>query len=365
MNYFVILTRACNLKCKYCGEDSAFEQPPIDLAFPIEDLRSFIAKDDSSVSIQFYGGEPLLKVSFLEDIMDTLENVKYWSIQTNGLLLHKLKPEYLQRLNSILVSIDGRQEITDTNRGIGVYDKVLKNCRYIQNNGFTGDLVARMAISEIADIFKEVTHLAELQSPHFDHIHWQIDSQWDDHPHARWIDFEKWMVSSYNPGITRLIQWWYRNLTKGKFYGIVPFIPILKSILFDQSSTLRCGAGLDSFAINPDGRISVCPISPEFNFSLVGDIWKSTPNSLRNSLKILEPCPSCIDYPICGGRCLFINHTKLWGEQGFNTVCQTVKHLISELKNIKNPILNLISNDIITEKVFDYPSFNNGCEIIP
>ena len=365
MNYFIILTRACNLKCKYCGEDAIFEQPPIDLAFPVRDLHSFIAKDKSNVSIQFYGGEPLLRLSLLEEIMDSLDNVKYWSIQTNGLFLHKMKSEHLQKLSSILISIDGRKEITDSNRGAGVYDRVLKNCVYIKDKGFTGDLIARMTVSEIADIYKEVIHLAELQSPSFNHIHWQIDSQWDDNPHSRWFDFEKWMLNSYNPGISKLVQWWYANLAKGRFFGIVPFIPLLKSILFDSPSLLRCGAGLDSFAINPDGRISVCPISPEFDFSIVGDIWKSNPSILRNSLRITDPCPSCNDYFICGGRCLFINHTKLWGEQGFNLVCQTVKHLISELTKLRKPILKLISNRVITKEMFDYPSHNNGCEIIP
>ena len=363
-NYFIILTRACNLKCKYCGEDAAFEQPPIDIAYPIEDLKKFISKDDTEVTIQFYGGEPLLRLSLLEKIMDSLENVTQWSVQTNGLMLHKIKPEYLHRLDSILVSIDGREAITDENRGKGVYKKVLSNCKLIQENGYKGDLIARLAVSEVADIYEEVTHLASLEFPSFDHIHWQIDSQWDDNPNVRWNDFELWMKNSYNPGITRLVNWWFDNLKKGKMIGVVPFIPVLKSILFDEISLLRCGAGIDSFAINPDGRISVCPISPEFDFSIAGDIWKN-PASLKNSMKIIEPCPSCNDFSICGGRCLFINRTKLWGDHGFNMVCKTVNHLIDELKQIKEPVLNLISQGILSEAMFDYPLYNNGCEIIP
>jgi putative peptide-modifying radical SAM enzyme len=353
------------LHCKYCGEDAAFEPPPIDLAYSLDVLQEFLAKDTSDVTIQFYGGEPLLKLSLLEQVMDTLDNVKHWSVQTNALLLHKLKPGYLHQLSTILASIDGREDVTDFNRGKGVYRGVLDNCRYVQNHSFKGDLIARMAVSEVADIFKEVTHLASLSSPNFDHIHWQLDSQWDDDPHARWNDFDSWMNQSYNPGISALIDWWFSHLKNGKVIGLVPFLPLMKSILFNVPNELRCGAGRDSFAINPDGTISVCPISPEFKFSVVGDIHTNTPEEIRNSMEVSEPCPDCDFYHLCGGRCLFINKTKLWGKNGFQQVCSSVKHLINELRQIKEPVLELIEQGTITKEIFNYPSFNNGCEIIP
>ncbi len=364
MNYFVILTRACNLHCKYCGEDATFEEPPIDIAYPIEVLKSFLSRDEN-ITIQFYGGEPLLRISLMEEIMDSIPNVRHWSVQTNATFLHNVKSKYLKRMSAILISIDGRQEINDSNRGTGNYTKVLDNCRTTRDNGFTSDLVARMAVSEVSDIYLEVTHLASLKKPTFDHIHWQIDSQWDDDPHARWSDFDSWVDTSYNPGITRLVSWWLEHMKKGIVFGLVPFIPLMKSILYDLPSTIRCGAGIDSFAINPNGTISVCPISPEFKFSLVGDIKQSTPESIYNSMKVEDPCPQCDDFDYCGGRCLFINKTKLWGEAGFTKVCSTVKHLLKELSGIKKEVLQLIEVGIISKQDFDYPGYNNGCEIIP
>jgi uncharacterized protein len=297
--------------------------------------------------------------------MDELLNIKHWSLQSNMINLHKLKPKYLRKMTTILASIDGREEINDENRGKGVYAKVLENCKVARVNGFKGDLIARMTVSEVADIYEEVTHLASLQSPGFDHIHWQIDSQWDDDPKTRWKDFDTWLNDSYNPGITRLVKWWLENMRGGKVLGLVPFIPIMKSILEDLPSRLRCGAGLDSFAINPDGSISVCPISPEFEFSIVGHIQTSTPESIRNTMEVIDPCPSCDVFGFCGGRCLFINRTKLWGLDAFNKVCGSVKHMISELKAIKSEVQSLIAKGVISRSEFDYPGFNNGCEIIP
>jgi uncharacterized protein len=328
-------------------------------------LRNFLQQDESEITIQFYGGEPLIRIPLLERIMDELPSIKHWSIQTNMINLHKLDPEYLRRLSTILASIDGREEITDANRGVGVYAKVLENCKLARKNGFKGDLIARIAISEVADIYKEVTHLASLSNPGFNHIHWQIDSQWDDDPKARWKDFNHWMKNSYNPGITKLVHWWLENMREGKLIGLVPFIPVMKSILDDSTNPLRCRAGLDSFAINPNGSISVCPITPEFDFSIVGDIHTSTPKSIQNSMKVTEPCPSCEIFGLCGGRCLFINHTKLWGLEAFQKVCGTVEHMVSELKAIKGDVQSLIESGVITKTGFEYPRFNNGCEIIP
>ncbi|NHK32671.1 MAG: TIGR04084 family radical SAM/SPASM domain-containing protein [Asgard group archaeon] len=361
----MILTRACNLKCKYCGEDAAFEKPPIDIAYPLKSLEDFLIKDSSEITIQFYGGEPLIRIPLLQRIMDTIVNVKHWSIQTNAINLHKLPLQYLRRLSTILISIDGREDVNDTNRGKGVYKKVLENCVNAGKKGFTGDLIARMTISEASDIYEDVKHLALLENPSFDHIHWQIDSQWDDDPYVRWNNFPKWIDQSYNTGIRKLIRWWVDNLCEGQFIGLVPFIPVMKSILFNIPNDLRCGAGLDSFAINPDGSISVCPISPEFEFSIVGHIFNDDPKSIKNSLKVIQPCPNCSEFNLCGGRCLFINRTKLWGEELFTKVCGTVKNMISELQTHKQTILELINNGIISKEKFDYPRFNNGCEIIP
>ncbi|NHJ39664.1 MAG: 4Fe-4S cluster-binding domain-containing protein, partial [Asgard group archaeon] len=169
MNYFIILTRTCNLKCNYCGEDATFKYLPIDIAYHIKSLEDFIKKDNSEITIQFYGGEPLLRISLMQMIMDSIENVKHWSVQTNAINLHKLPKDYLNKFSAILVSIDGRIDVTDYNRGEGVYNKIIKNCILTRERGFKGDLIARMTISENSDIFEDVKHLSMLEGPIFDH----------------------------------------------------------------------------------------------------------------------------------------------------------------------------------------------------
>lgn len=78
-----------------------------------------------------------------------------------------------------------------------------------------------------------------------------------------------------------------------------------------------------------------------------------------------EPCPSCDEFAVCGGRCLFANKERLWGESGFQKVCDTVRHLIESLRIEMPHVRELIEKGIVNEEDFNYPEFNNGCEIVP
>ena len=195
-------------------------------------------------------------------------------IQTNGLLLNKLKSHYLKKFHSILVSIDGTKDVTDRARGNGVYDRIMDNIKLIRQRGFAGDLVARMTVAQGTDIYENVMHLLTLKTG-FDHVHWQLDFEmfWEAWEHTvpglpEWID-------SYNSGISSLIKWWISEMEQtGQVAGIVPFIGVMNSLLNGTDSHLRCGSGIDFFTIMPDGRISACPVSIDFDFSVIGSIYE-------------------------------------------------------------------------------------------
>jgi len=69
MHYFIILTKECNLFCSYCGGGS--DSPPREIQYSVEDLRNFLSKDSDPV-IEFYGGEPLLRIKTMKEIMDSV-----------------------------------------------------------------------------------------------------------------------------------------------------------------------------------------------------------------------------------------------------------------------------------------------------
>ncbi len=356
MHYHIILTKECNLKCNYCGGGS--ESFPKELQYSTSDLASFLSRDEAPV-IEFYGGEPLLRIEAMEKIMDSIP--ARYVMQTNGLLLDKVVPKYLKKFHSILVSLDGTEEVTDRERGAGVYDRIMQNMKLIKRRGFSGDLVARMTVAQGTDIHENVRHLLDTKA--FDHVHWQLSFEmfWEGaEPIEGWI-------SSYNAGISSLVEYWIKEMARTRSVpGIVPFIGIMNSLLSGTSSRLRCGSGIDFFTVMPDGRISACPVSIDFDFSVIGSIFNDAPKSLFNKVSVGEPCLSCGIFHICGGRCLFVNKAQdMLRENGYALICSTVKHLMRELQEALPQVMGLIESGVVKGEDFEYPEFNNGCEIVP
>jgi len=361
LQYHVVLTESCNLDCGYCGGTRHVAGIPLDIAYDVDELANFIAHDPEAI-VGFYGGEPLLALDEMYEIMDRVP-AKAFTLQTNGTHLDEVDSTHLRRLDAILVSIDGVREVTDANRREGVYDKVIDNCRLARRRGFENDLIARMAFSRRGNIFRDVTHLLELIDPSFDHVHWQLDVFWseirDEHKVEAWLD-------EYDKGVARLIQNFGESLNQGVVLGVVPFIPILCTLMTGEPVPhIRCGSGRDSFAVMTSGRIDLCPIAPDLPYSAVGDIRNTSPDSLRDILPVGEPCSLCPDKWVCGGRCLFANKTMFWGERWFERVCASTRHMIRGLEKLVEPTRRLIREGVLKGDALDYPSMNNGCEIIP
>ena len=275
MLLFITLTQRCNLNCGYCGngsnediEDLAVHNPEV--VYDVNLISKFNKVKDLAVC--FYGGEPLLRIHLIEQIMPLLPNAKF-CLQTNGVLLKSLKPEIVRKFNTILVSIDGDEETTDFNRGKGMYKMLIKHCKWLRETcKFTGDLIARMTCSGVNDIYKSVTHLLSLGL--FDHVHWQLDAEWDSDMDARYTNdlaegFVDWKDRIYNVGITNLMKDFMENLRKGKVLGIVPFLGLIKVFIKGEKvKRILCGSGSDAFNVTTGGYINCCPIAPELQMIL-------------------------------------------------------------------------------------------------
>jgi len=365
MHFFLHLTTRCDLNCKYCAQEALedlkfgkrrweLDYPPPEVSYEVRDLKGFLKKDDDPWVI-FYGGEPLLKTDLIKEIMDEIR--ANYIIQTNGVRLKELG-DYVRRFHTIILSIDGKKETTDYFRGKGVYDKVIKSARWAREMGFEGELIARMTVMEPVDVKEEVLHLLNLGL--FDSVHWQLNALfWEDLERR---NFKEWL-KDYNKGVRELINLWVENMKKGKVWRIYPFLGVMDSLLRNEPSLLRCGAGWAQYAILTDGNISPCVAMAGMKEYYVGNIWESDPKNLKKVL-VGEPCTSCDIYPLCGGRCLFANKTKLWGEEGFKLVCTSVRNLISSLQEKLPEVRSLIQEGKIKLSHLNYHKFNS-CEIIP
>ncbi|MEN2975224.1 MAG: TIGR04084 family radical SAM/SPASM domain-containing protein, partial [Candidatus Caldarchaeales archaeon] len=317
MLFIIYTTGRCNLKCSYCGGSFNPEIVPWSINYSLDYLENLVERDDV---IAFYGGEPLLNLKKIEYIMDKISPSK-WVIQTNGLLLHRLDKHYLDRIDTIMVSLDGGEEITDMNRGRGVYRKVIENIRKIREMGYMGDIVARMTITEDSEIYRDVKHL--LSTGLFNHVHWQLNFIWT----RRWRNLWRW-IEEYKIGLSKLMDEWINRLEEGFLDGISPFQGILKRI-FEDGPYPPCGSGVESFTILTDGRIVSCPIAVYEEWSQIGSIKEATREELEDREPCIdEPCISCSYLKICGGRCLYTHIERLWGDEGVKAICICSRYII-------------------------------------
>jgi len=374
VHYYVTLTNHCNLKCRYCygkacedfGSDfhglSVDYSLPASMSYDVETLSKFL-KRDQKPAVVFYGGEPLLRMDKLREIIDHLTTCRF-TIQTNGLLLGKLEPEYVNKFDTILVSVDGDEALTDYYRGKGTYRNVAENLMRIRENGFNGEVVARMTVGEETEIDRQVLGLIQGGELPVSSVHWQLDALFwqNDFPKRQ---FAEWALGSYNPRLRRLIHAWIEHMKKnGEVLRLYPLVGVMQSLLTGESSLLRCGAGWTMFNIQTDGNITPCPVMAGMKDYYLGNIQETAPESLRDAVFVSEPCTGCEIYQVCGGRCLYANATKLWGDEGFSQVCGTVKNMVDALREALPEVTHLLDEGTIRPENFQYPKYNS-CEIIP
>ena len=151
------VTDACNLRCKYCGYADLYEgyDKRENLRFPFTSAKRVIdylyelwkknCVEDavSPFTISFYGGEPLLNVSFIRQVIEYVESLPFvgkkfhYNMTTNGMLLDKYMNFLVEKEFHLLISLDGDEEghsyRVDAN-GKNSFQRVFKNIKLLQEN---------------------------------------------------------------------------------------------------------------------------------------------------------------------------------------------------------------------------------------
>jgi uncharacterized protein len=376
MFFHLLLTSDCNLQCKYCfGEslddfDEEFgDDLEVDYNLPrkanydVADLDCFVRKDPDCV-LTFYGGEPLMHMHKLRQIMDVV-TPKMYMMQTNGLLLDKLEPKYINRLNTLLVSIDGDEALTDYYRGKGTYRRVIENLKLIKRNGFSGELIARMTVMEQTDIERQVKYLLQNDDLAFTSVHWQLNAGFWGNDYQR-RNFKQWTQTSYIPGVDALVRHWVDHMEQtGVVLKLYPILGIANSLLNAETNALmRCGSGWINYSIQMDGQIIPCPTMWGMKAYYAGHIKDADPLKLPKLFVTNKPCSDCKILGLCGGRCLYTNIVKRWPDEAYRDVCHTVEKLVESVQNQTPRINQLIQSGRLRLGDFDYLKYN-GAEIIP
>lgn len=148
------VTQNCNFRCSYCpyttsefytNRTHSSKRMSEEVAIKAIDFLADHSLKRDSVTIGFYGGEPLLEFDLLRKLVEYADDLFLgkrvnYTITTNGSLLTDEIISFLEEHNfELLISIDGTKKAHDRNRkfaatGKGTFDSIEKNLRAVYKN---------------------------------------------------------------------------------------------------------------------------------------------------------------------------------------------------------------------------------------
>ena len=149
------ITRACNLKCIHCYNDSGAGKPAEEISSQkakavLDDLAQF-----GVPSVLFSGGEPLMRADLFELLEYAGQCGLRTVISTNGTLITK---EIAQKINKagvtyVGISLDGIGDVNDRFRGVsGAFELAVSGIRNVQQAGVRVGLRLTMTKRNIQDL---------------------------------------------------------------------------------------------------------------------------------------------------------------------------------------------------------------------
>jgi MoaA/NifB/PqqE/SkfB family radical SAM enzyme len=277
----ISVTHSCCLKCKQCD----LWKLPMDDALSTQELERMIFELKSwlgSFMLNLSGGEPFMRKDIVELVRYSASLGVPVTITTNGVLLTKKISDELAKIGlaNINISLDGFETIHDFTRGKGIFKKVLKNLRYLNNvkrntNVCIATVVFNKNLEELLSLV-EFVKKEKLNGINFQPLINNIGSDY----------YEGWQKDSILwPKDKEKVIEVFNQLLLMKKRGY----PILNSekqldlmmqyfINPNRHANYRCLVGKNNFAINEYGKVLIC-----FFMESIGDILKDSPEKIWNS----------------------------------------------------------------------------------
>lgn len=327
----------CNLNCKYCFADAGLNYKGTQKGFTNDSINAavdFLLKDSyfskaESIRINLVGGgEPLLNKQlfrcFIETVFSRFEKAGkhlYVWFSTNGTLLSVEDLVFISKYNiGYGISIDGDKLDNDKTRiyadGAGTYDDIISTIKKIQQSSMVPkrlkELWGLLVLSKKNNnILKNVQHLYDLG---FSTIQMRFvrsnDYDLSLDPNQSVPDLLKFVDQIFGRAINgddRLL----RVITNNSDY----IGKIIKRLVTQTVSKIRCSIGSGMFSFAADGKIYPCDClvgNPEF---VMGSFYSSIfPEQYEKysdlSVSKRQKCSRCWARNVCGGDCYHSSFLK-------------------------------------------------------
>ena len=329
------LTYRCNMKCKHCLNDDNYSVDEIG----INDIKHILneLKKEKVFSINFSGGEPLLRKDLLDILKMSSEMNFGVRLSTNGLLLDK---DFLTKLKDldvycIQISLDGLEDTHDEFRGVkGGYKKAVEALRLCSENGFyttMSTMIIKQNLHEISDLMEMAVSLGVSSFKLNSFMPVGRGRESSDQLHVskeelRDLCKELTLCSEKYDGLldlqlNPLFPWLLEENKKSK--------PLIRGI--NSGIQIKCSAGQTNLVISPDGTVYSCPYLTQFPLGNIlekplREIWNDD-GSILGRFRTLHQrelegkCKVCQYVPkYCNGGCraaAFIFDDNFYGEDPF------------------------------------------------
>ena len=345
-DYYLKLVQStrCNLNCSYCfaKKDKKFDMS-VETAKKaiLFFLDNFVPDNKRRYIIDLTGsGEPLLRLDFILKVNDFVQKLKkerniniFCQLATNGMLLTKETSSLLKKKCILFgVSLDGEKEISEKNRTGLKYDVVAKNIKDMENKDFFG-LAATYSGNnhDFIQIFKslfaftpEVVGMKPVRLPESDSNSiniTNIESIKDSYD-----KFEKWLYKQLVTGREIVFD----TLMKSEDY----FARFLKSTIRPFRLFYRCSAGVNSFAVDANENIIICPAFIGKTEGIIGNLDTGFDLEKKNLLENLYAdkitfCKNCWARYTCAGECFSVGFSDSGiFEKPTKAMCELKRYLI-------------------------------------
>lgn len=335
----------CNLRCHYCFAEggtymTSREYMSFDVGKNAIDFMIANSKNRKNLEIDYFGGEPLMNFEVVKQITDYAkeQGEKYgkkfkFTMTTNCLLLDDDKIEWLNKeMDNIVLSIDGRKEIHDalrkTPNGKGSYDIAIKNALKLRAVRGNKDYYVRGTFtSNNLDFDKDVLELAEKG---FDQISIEPVVLPDTDKYSLKEKDLPEIYASYDR-LSKIYHVYRKD--NDKWFNFFHFMLDLENGPCIYKRIKGCGAGVEYFAVTPQGNIFPChqfADKPQFKVGNVFDkvIDKNiTKMFLESNLQTKKECNDCWAKYQCGGGCAANNYNFNGDiDKPYKLACEMFRH---------------------------------------
>lgn len=348
LHLIVLPTEKCNFRCIYCYESFKNGRMSIEV---IESLLQFIKKEIKklhSLSISWFGGEPLLALDLIEYASDKIielcekNRVVYKAnLTTNGFLLTNQVVKRCIRvgISRFQITIDGPPETHNNFRklsnGLGTYEKIIENLENIKN--LNEDFHIRIRVNFNLGTVEKIPELIENLGIKFGKdsrfsIYFRGIGDWQTNNKQRILNCNQDAIDKY--------EIFFMSLALKNGFALNSWKEII------QIFGCICYAALpNSFVVDSCGKVYKCTIAFQDPHNNLGNILKK--GILNIDIKLLQQwtiatneitndCKICALLPLCLGKsCPLSNFNKK------EKNCPTIKKYIKEyLPVLASEIIN-------------------------